>query len=126
MATNELLEAIDADEAKKVTLEALDFAAAIAAMTPWPWDDKAVAVAKNLVDRPLVWKIVIALINRALPEAAPEADPELLAAVAAEDTAGIDPVTIVALITWALPLIQKALEAWKKRRAQPQPVPPVA
>ena len=126
MATNELLEAIDADEAKEVVLGVLDFAGEIAAMTPWPWDDKVVAVAKNLVDRPLVWKVVIRLINSALPEGA-ETDSDLLVAVAAEDTAGIDPVTIVTLITTLLPLIRKALDFWKQRRnPKPAPTPAVA
>jgi hypothetical protein len=125
--TNELLEAIDADEAKKIVSLVLDVAGEIASMTPWSWDDKAVVVAKNLVDRPLIWKVVIGLINRALPEGA-ELDAELLTAVGNEDTAGVDPVTIVTLIMWALPLIKKAIEAWKQRRRgpSPQPAPPVA
>ena len=130
--TNELLGAIDADEAKAVVLQVLDFAGEIAAMTPWPWDDKAVAVAKNLVERPLVWKVVIRLINSALPETAlpagvafgSESD-ELFAVISAEDTAGIDPVTIVTLITTLLPLIQKTLAWWKQRRDN-KPTPAVA
>jgi hypothetical protein len=122
--SKELLEAIDADEAKVVVMEALDFAGVLAAATPWPWDDKVVATAKNLVNRPLVWKVVIGLINRALPEDAPEAvvDPELQAAIA-DAAPGIDPVTIAAFITWALPLIKKAIEAWKRRRQGPAPSP---
>ena len=129
--TNELLEAIDADQAKEVVLGVLDFAGEIAAMTPWPTDDKIVAVAKDLVERPLVWKIVIGLINRALPESAPgvafgaEGD-ELFAAIAAEDTKGVDPVTIVTLIMTLLPMIQKAMAWWKNRRNGPAPQPPVA
>ena len=126
--TNELLEAIDADQAKVVVLQVLDFAGEIASMTPWPADDKVVAVAKNLVERPLVWKVIIGLINRALPEGVAFGSDydELFSVIASEDTKGVDPVTIVTLITWALPLIKKAIEAWKQRRQTPFPQPPVA
>jgi len=123
MATKELLEAIDVDEAKVVALQALDFAGELAAMTPWSWDDVVVATAKNLVGRPLIWRVVIGLINRVLPEGA-ELDADLLTAIGSEDTAGIEPVTIVTFIMWALPLIQKAIEAWLSRRRNPAPVPP--
>ena len=119
MATEELLEAIDADEAKKVVLQVLDFAAAIAAMTDTPMDDKAVETVKNLVERPLVWNLVISIINRALPEdSAPEA------AAVAEEEAGIPITTVVTLITTLLPLIKAALAFWKQRKnAQPSPAP---
>jgi hypothetical protein len=125
MATKELLEAIDADEAKKVVDAVLDVAAEIAALTPWPTDDKVVATAKSLLGRPLVFRALIAMINRALPEAteAREAvDSDLLAAIA-ECPEGVDPVTIVTLITTLLPLIKQGLAWWKQRRNQAAPAP---
>ena len=111
MSDDNVLEAIDADEAKKVVLMVLDFASDIAAMTPTPLDDKVVATVQNLIERPLVWNLVVSIINRAIPEdGAPEA------AAVAEEEAGIPITTVVTLITTLLPLIKAALAWWKQRK----------
>lgn len=110
MSDDNLLEAIDADEAKKVVLMVLDFASDIAAMTTTPMDDRVVATVQNLIERPLVWNLVVSIINRALPEGAEEAS------AVAEEEAGIPIATVVAMITTLLPLIKEALAWWRKRK----------
>jgi hypothetical protein len=114
-------EAVDVGTIKEVTLAVLVMARNIAAVTPWAFDDTIVAAAISITEKPVVWNLLALWISRQIP-GVPEAAPELEAAIA-EAVPGIDPVTIIALITTLLPLIQGMLAWWKQRRAQPAPVP---
>jgi hypothetical protein len=116
-------EAIDAAKVREITLEVLATAAKIAALTPTPLDDQIVGTAINIVNKDLVWNLVVRFILRQVPEAVP-GEMEAMAALVEDAAPGIDPLTIIALIQSLIPTIQAFLAWWKKRRnVAPTPAP---
>lgn len=121
------VEAFDAAALRKITQKALDVAADIASFTPSPTDDLIVAQAKKIVDSDIVWTLLGRYIFHSVSDQAtqfPTSDGSALHAAIAAELPGIDPLSILAIINLALPVIKSLWELWQKRH-QPTPPTPV-
>lgn len=117
-------EAIDSKTIQAIALDTLALAAKIAALTPTTVDDSIIATTTDLIQRPLVWAIIARIIDRAAPASTEEITNAVMAGFGDDDKPqAVDVAAIVALVTWALPLIQQAVAAWRKRRQNAEPAP---
>jgi len=116
-------EAIDSATVRKITLETLELAGKIAALTPTPLDDQIVATAINVVGKDLVWNLFVRFVLRQVPEA-PAGEMEAMTALLEDAAPGFDPIAIIALIQSLIPTIQAVFAWWKQRRnVTPVPAP---